>query len=68
MIWLLVLGILALVGLLLYWQLILAEGAYLGAPLVALLYDWTAERYNRIKEFDPELETFTLGLPLAHRL
>jgi hypothetical protein len=39
-----------LIGLLLYWQLILAEGAYLGAPLVALLYDWTAEHYNKIKE------------------
>jgi ubiquinone/menaquinone biosynthesis C-methylase UbiE len=66
--WLLVLVVVGLVGLLLYWQLILAEGAYLGAPLVALLYDWTAERYNRIKDFDPDLETFTLAIPLAIRL
>ncbi len=60
--------ILLVIGLLLYWQLILAEGAYLGAPLVALLYDWTAERYNGIKEFEPEAEDFWLGEPLANRL
>ncbi len=57
-----------IIGLILYWQLILAEGAYLGAPLVALLYDWTAERYNRIKEFEVESEDFWLGEPLAKRL
>jgi SAM-dependent methyltransferase len=69
MVWLLIgLTVILVIGLLLYWQLILAEGAYLGASLVALLYDWTAERYNGIKEFDPELETFTLGIPLANRL
>lgn len=56
------------IGLLLYWQLILAEGAYLGAPLVALMYDWTAERYNKIKDFDRKLENLTLGKPLANRL
>lgn len=66
--WLLLLLALLLLGLLLYWQLIIAEGAYLGAPLVALLYDWTAERYNKIKGFDEELERFTLGIPLANRL
>jgi ubiquinone/menaquinone biosynthesis C-methylase UbiE len=68
MAWLLLLLVLLLLGLLLYWQFIIAEGAYLGAPLVALLYDWTAERYNKIKEFDEELERLTLGLPLTNRL
>ncbi|MBN1219466.1 MAG: class I SAM-dependent methyltransferase [Anaerolineae bacterium] len=63
-----VLVLVLLIGLLLYWQLILAEGTYLGAPLVALLYDWTAERYNKIKEFDKKLEDLTLGKPLANRL
>jgi ubiquinone/menaquinone biosynthesis C-methylase UbiE len=68
-IWVLIgVAVIIIVGLLLYWQLILAEGAYLGAPLVALMYDWTAERYNKIKDFDPELEALTLGSPLAHRL
>lgn len=60
--------IIFLIGLLLYWQLILAEGAYLGAPLVALLYDWTAERYNNIKEFEAEAEDFWVGQPLAQRM
>ncbi len=68
MIWILLIVTLVIIGLLLYWQLIIAEGAYLGAPLVARLYDWTAERYNKIKEFDPEMEALTLGLPLAQRL
>jgi ubiquinone/menaquinone biosynthesis C-methylase UbiE len=66
--WLVVLAVIMIAGLLLYWQLILAEGAYLGAPLVALLYDWTAERYNKIKEFNQEIEAFCLGRPLANRL
>ncbi len=57
-----------LIGLILYWQLIVAEGAYFGAPVVALLYDWSAERYNKIKEFDEFGEELTLGKPLANRL
>ena len=68
MVWIVVVVALVIVGLILYWQLIIAEGAYLGAPLVALLYDWTANKYNNIKEFDPEAEAFCLGLPLANRL
>jgi len=51
-----------------YWQLIITEGAYLGPRLVALLYDWTAERYNGIKEFNDEDEDYCLGRPLAARL
>lgn len=66
--WLTVLVAIVFVGTILYWQLILAEGAYLGAPLVALLYDWTAERYNKIKAFDEFGENLTLGMPLANRL
>jgi len=66
--WLVVFFIVFFVGLILYWQLIVAEGAYLGAPLVALLYDWTAERYNKIKGFDELGENLTLGMPLANRL
>ena len=66
--WLLVAAIVLLLGLLLYWQLIIAEGAYLGARMVALLYDWSAERYNRIKEFDETDEDLCLGRPLAARI
>jgi len=49
-IWLGVLvGLLAL-GLFLYWALGVTEGAYLGRRVVALLYDWTPDYYDRIKE------------------
>ena len=57
-------GIVAL-GLLLYWQLIVAEGTYLGTTVVTLLYDIVAGRYDRIKGFDADDETRFLGKPLA---
>lgn len=68
MVWLVVIVVFAIVGLLLYWQLVVAEGTYLGAPLVTLLYDWSAERYNKIKAFDELGDMVTLGRPLANRL
>ncbi len=69
--WIVAFGVLvfmALVGLFLYWQLVITEGSYLGAPVVAFLYDLTAERYNKIKAFDEYGEQLTLGMPLANRL
>jgi ubiquinone/menaquinone biosynthesis C-methylase UbiE len=66
--WIIAALIILIIALILYWQLVVAEGAYLGAPLVALLYDWTAERYNKIKEFEVEAEDFWLGEPLASLL
>ncbi|MDY6874719.1 MAG: methyltransferase domain-containing protein [Chloroflexota bacterium] len=59
---------LALLGLLLYWQLVIAEGTYLGPRLVTLLYDWSARVYERIKQFDAGAEQWFLGLPLARAL
>jgi len=68
MIWIgLVLGII-LLGLLLYWQLVIAEGTYLGPRVVTLLYDWSAHAYERIKQFDVGDEQWFLGLPLARAL
>lgn len=61
-------GILIFLGFLVYWQLVLAEGTYLGSRTVAWLYDLTASRYNRLKEYEPATEARTLGLPLARRL
>jgi ubiquinone/menaquinone biosynthesis C-methylase UbiE len=52
----------------LYWQLILAEGAYLGRRVVTLLYDWSARVYDRIKGFNPGYEQWFLGLPLSRAL
>ncbi len=66
----LIAGLLSLVllGLLLYWQLIIAEGTYLGPRVVTLLYDWSAHIYERIKQFDIGAEQWFLGLPLARAL
>ena len=63
----LVIGIVAL-GFFLYWQLILAEGAYFGRRVVALLYDWSAHIYDRIKAFDVGYEQWFLGLPVSRAL
>ncbi|MGD8969331.1 MAG: class I SAM-dependent methyltransferase [Anaerolineae bacterium] len=59
---------LVLLGLILYWQLIIAEGTYLGPRIVALMYDWSARAYERIKQFSPSEEQWFLGLPLARSL
>jgi ubiquinone/menaquinone biosynthesis C-methylase UbiE len=71
MIWIaLGLGLLILVvlGLLAYWQLVIAEGTYLGSHTVALLYDLSARAYERIKQYDSGDEQWFLGLPLARSL
>lgn len=57
--------LLALIIALLYWQLILAEGAYLGKRVVAWLYDVVATRYNSIKQYDPDDDARFLGEPLT---
>jgi SAM-dependent methyltransferase len=66
----LILGLLGLVllGLLLYWQLVIAEGTYLGPRIVVLLYDWSARIYERIKQYDAGDEQWFLGLPLTRAL
>jgi SAM-dependent methyltransferase len=59
---------LVVLALLLYWQLIIAEGTYLGPRVVVLLYDWSAHVYERIKQYDAGAEQWFLGLPLAWAL
>jgi ubiquinone/menaquinone biosynthesis C-methylase UbiE len=59
---------LTVIAALAYWQLVIAEGAYLGQWMVTLLYDLTANRYDEIKRFSPEMETIFLGAPLAREL
>jgi ubiquinone/menaquinone biosynthesis C-methylase UbiE len=54
--------------LLLYWELIIAEGAHLGPRVVVWLYDLVAGRYDRIKQFDLQVEADLLGLPAATAL
>lgn len=60
-----ILLLILLIAALLYWQLILAEGAYLGRRVVTGLYDLVATRYNAIKRYDPEDDARFLGRPLA---
>ncbi len=62
---LLLLVIVILSALFLYWQLVVAEGAYFGKGVVAWLYNLVAQRYNRIKQYDAEDDARFLGAPLA---
>jgi ubiquinone/menaquinone biosynthesis C-methylase UbiE len=57
--------ILILIG---YWQLVIAEGVYLGPRVVRLLYDWTARRYDKLKDFSEVEDAYFLGRPLATAL
>ncbi len=66
--WLIGILVVLIVGALLYWQLIIAEGAYLGRGVVTLLYDWSARMYDRIKQFQPRYEQWFLARPLANAL
>lgn len=66
--WVLLFVALTLLALISYWQLIIAEGTYLGSRVVTLLYDWSAHRYDRLKGFDPVDEDWFLGNPLAAAL
>jgi ubiquinone/menaquinone biosynthesis C-methylase UbiE/uncharacterized protein YbaR (Trm112 family) len=56
------------VALLAYWQLIIAEGAYLGPWVVAKTYDWFARRYDGVKRFKPEYERWFIAGPLMQAL
>lgn len=58
------LALLALAALL-YWQLGIAEGAYLGRRVVVWLYDRFAPRYEAIKAYDPAWERQTLAEPVV---
>jgi ubiquinone/menaquinone biosynthesis C-methylase UbiE len=62
---LLILLLLALVALFLYWQLVWAEGSYLGKRPVAWLYNLVAQRYNAIKQYADTDDARFLGEPLV---
>lgn len=52
----------------LYWLLILTEGAYLGERAVVWLYDLYAGRYDRIKDWEIADEIFYLADPFVAAL
>jgi ubiquinone/menaquinone biosynthesis C-methylase UbiE len=62
---LLILPLLVFVALLLYWQFVWAEGAYLGKRPVAWLYNLVAHRYNAIKQYADDDDARFLGEPLT---
>lgn len=51
-----------------WWLLIETEGVYLGRRVVIWLYDFYAQRYDRIKEFHPEYEHLLIARPLMSRI
>ncbi len=53
---------------LVYWQMIIAEGAYLGARVVAWTYDIVSRRYDAIKQFKPKNESWFVAAPLLREL
>ncbi len=59
---------LILIGVVGYWQLIIAEGTYLGQATVTFLYDLAAPHYDQIKHFQAEIEARFLGEPIAREL
>jgi len=63
-----VIALLIALGGILYWLLITTEGVYLGPRVVTLLYNWTARRYNEIKDLNYVDEARRLGIPLVERL
>lgn len=58
-----------LIAVVVYWELVLCEGAHLGPRVVTATYNWVARRYDQgIKRFDLATESAILGLPLATAL
>lgn len=62
--WLTLAAILILLSLFLYWAIVISEGTYFGARFVVWLYDLSARRYDRIKQFSDKEEDWYVGLPL----
>jgi ubiquinone/menaquinone biosynthesis C-methylase UbiE len=55
-------------GFLLYWLLVSTEGVFLGRRVVVWLYDMTAHRYDRIKQYDPADEQLLVVRPVVEAL
>lgn len=64
MIWVVVIGLAALIGLAVYWLVVWTEGVYLGRRAVIWMYDITAHKYDGIKQFDPIDERRAIAQPL----
>ncbi len=63
-----ILAAILIIGGLYYWLVVVTEGVFLGRRVVVWLYDITAHKYDRIKEFDAEAEQFFVIRPLLRQL
>lgn len=63
-----VIAAVSVVAAILYWLLITTEGVYLGRRVVVWLYNITAHKYDKIKDFDDEAEDFFVARPLSFHL
>ena len=68
MTWLFILLAIIILGLVLYWLLVITEGVFLGRRIVILLYDLTAGNYDGIKQFDEGFERQTISKTLLGEL
>lgn len=67
--WFLIAALLvAAVGLIGYWLVVVTEGVFFGRRMVVWLYDITADRYDGIKQFDPGAERFFVIRPFLDRV
>ena len=58
----------AILAAVLYWLLVTTEGVFLGQRMVTRLYDYTAHRYDDIKQFDEDDERYFIVRPLQKEL
>jgi ubiquinone/menaquinone biosynthesis C-methylase UbiE len=65
--WLAIFLLMLTVGMI-FWEIRISEGAHLGRRFVIWLYDLSASRYDRIKDFGDEWERRFLGEPIAEML
>lgn len=65
---LIVLILLAALGALVYWLLVITEGVYLGRRAVVWMYDLTAKKYDGIKQFEEEAERLFVIRPFLKHL
>jgi len=63
---LIIIAALLLILILGIWELVLCEGAHLGRKFVVYLYNLTAGRYDRIKQYDHDWERRLLGDPIIN--
>lgn len=66
--WLLTAAGVILAAAVVYWLLVVSEGAFLGSGTVTALYNRVARRYDSIKQFDDADEAYFLGRPVARYL